>query len=108
MKVLIGECFPKSLKRAIAVHGHECATVQEARWAGIVNGMLLRIAEAEYDVLLTVDANLPHQQNLAALKIAIVIFRARSNRVADLTLHLPDCVKALETIQPGQIVYVGS
>jgi hypothetical protein len=55
-----------------------------------------------------VDANLPHQQNLAALKIAIVIFRARSNRVADLTLHLPDCVKALETIQPGQIVYVGS
>jgi predicted nuclease of predicted toxin-antitoxin system len=93
MKVLIDECVPKAFKRAFSDQGHECMTVQEAGWAGIVNGKLLGIAEAEHDVLLTVDANLPHQQSLAGRRIAIVIIRARSNRLADLAPHLPACSK---------------
>jgi len=82
MKVLIDECAPRALKYTLAVHGHECLTVQEAGWSGKENGELLALAEAEFDVLVTVDTNLRYQQNLAGRKIAIVILRAQSNRLA--------------------------
>jgi predicted nuclease of predicted toxin-antitoxin system len=58
MKGLIDECAPRALKHALAPHGHDCLTVQEAGWAGKVNGELLQLAEAEFDVLVTVDTNL--------------------------------------------------
>jgi len=108
MRVLIDECAPRALKQTLAAHGYECRTVQEAGWAGKVNGALLDRAEAEFDVLVTLDANLSDQQNLAGRKIAIVILRARSNRLSDLSPHFPACVKALQSIKPGEIIYVGT
>jgi predicted nuclease of predicted toxin-antitoxin system len=108
MKVLIDECAPRALKHALAPHGHECLTVQEAGWAGKVNGELLQLAEAEFDVLVTVDTNLKYQQNLAGRKIAIVILRARSNRLIHLSPHFPACVTALQSIKPGETIYIGT
>jgi predicted nuclease of predicted toxin-antitoxin system len=58
MKVLIDECTPRALKYALAAHGHESLTVQEAGWSGKENGELLAPAEAKFDVLVTLDANL--------------------------------------------------
>jgi predicted nuclease of predicted toxin-antitoxin system len=108
MKVLIDECAPKALKQALAAHGFECLTVQEAGWSGRVNGELLELAEAGFDALITLDTNLRYQQNLTGRKIAIVILRARSNRLRDLSPHFPSCMKALRTIKPGEITYVGT
>jgi len=34
-------------------------------WAGIKNGELLRLASASFDVFLTVDRNIEHQQDVA-------------------------------------------
>jgi hypothetical protein len=45
------------LKRDLA--GHEVATVVEAGFGGLENGPLLRAAAGNYDVLITVDRNLP-------------------------------------------------
>ncbi len=108
MKVLLDECAPRALKQALEADGHECLTVQEAGWTGKVNGALLDLAEAEFDVLVTLDTNLRNQQNLAGRKIAIAILRARSNRLIHLRPHFPACVKALQSIKPGEIIYVGS
>ena len=49
-----------------------------------------------------------YQQNLTGRKIALLIVRAPSNRVADLAPHFPACIAALRTIQPGEVVEVGS
>lgn len=108
MKVLIDECAPRSLKEVIAANGHECLTVQESGWSGKTNGVLLDLAEVKFDVLVTIDTNLRHQQNLTGRKIAIVILRARSNRLTDLIPHFPACLKALQSIKPGEIIYVGT
>ena len=62
MKVLIDECLPKKLKRE--VNAEFVRTVPEVGWASIQNGALLRLAEQEFDVFLTNDQNLEHQQNL--------------------------------------------
>lgn len=62
MRVLLDECLPHRLKQAIV--GYDVATVSDAGWAGKSNGELLRLAVEEFDVFVTVDQNLPAQQNL--------------------------------------------
>jgi len=89
MKVLIDECAPMALKVALASSGFDCTTVQEAGWSGKENGELLALAEARFDALVTIDRNLRYQQNLSGRKIALLVVRARSNRVADLEPHFP-------------------
>ena len=73
-----------------------------------MNGELLNLAEAEFDALVTLDTNLRHQQNLIGRKIAIVVLRARSSRLSDLISYFPSCANALQSIKPGEILYVGA
>ena len=61
MRILIDECAPRALKKHRIKQGHECRSVQEAGWSGKKNGELLRLAEADFDVLVTVDSNPRHQ-----------------------------------------------
>jgi hypothetical protein len=49
-------------------------------WASKRNGDLLRLAEAEFDVFLTVDRNLSLEQDVARFKLAVVVLVARDNR----------------------------
>lgn len=106
MKVLIDENLPRKL--AGHLKGHECRTVAECGWAGKKNGELLSLAEPQFDVLLTLDKNLPYQQDLKLGRIAILIVRAPSNRIQDLLPVIPDCLVALQSIEPGHVVRVGN
>ena len=108
MKVLVDECAPKALKMALAASGFECTTVQETGWSGKENGELLTLADASFNVMVTIDRNLRYQRNLTGRKIALLIVCARSKRVVDLKPHFPACIEALRTIQPGTVVEVGS
>jgi hypothetical protein len=87
---------------------HDCRTVVECGWSGRKNGELLLLADLLFDVLLTLDKNLPYQQNLDTKRIAVLIVRARSNRIQDLLPIVPECLAALATIEPRQVVRVGS
>jgi predicted nuclease of predicted toxin-antitoxin system len=101
MKILIDECAPHMLKSVLTAAGFDCITTQEAGWSGKENGELLDLAEAGFDALVTIDRNLRYQQNLTGRRIALLILRARSNRLADLRPHFPACVEALRTIRPA-------
>ncbi len=105
MRLLLVECVPKRLKRELP--GHEVRTVQEAGWAGVKNGALLRAADGLFDVLLTVDQGVQYQQNLAGLRISAVVMVAPSNDIDDLRPLLPLVVAAVVQIQPGQVIRVG-
>jgi hypothetical protein len=76
MKVLIDQNLPRKL--AGHLKGHECRTVADCGWAGKRNGELLSLAELEFEVLLTLDKNIPYQQDLKLGRIAILIVRAPS------------------------------
>ena len=58
-------------------------------WSGKQNGELLSLAEAAFDVLVTVDTNLRYQQNLADRRIAILLLQSSSNRLEHLRQHFP-------------------
>jgi hypothetical protein len=106
MRILLDECVPRKLKNEFP--HHECQTVPEAGFAGYKNGRLLSLAEsAGFELFITMDKGLQYQQNLAAWSIAILIVRARSNRLADLLPHVEACRLALISIQPGQTIRVG-
>ena len=105
MRLLLDECVPKRLKRELP--GHEVRTVQEAGWAGVKNGALLRAADGLFDVLLTVDQGVQYQQNLAGLRISVVVMVAPSNDIDDLRPLLPLVVATVVQIQPGQVIRVG-
>ena len=106
MKVLLDENLPRKLAGHLV--GHECRTVVACGWSVKKNGDLLALGDPQFDVLLTLDKNLPYQQNLDTRRIAVLIVRARSNRSQDLLPVVPECLAALATIQPRQVVRVGS
>ena len=104
MKLLLDECVVRDLKRDLA--GHEVSTVVEAGFGGLENGQLLRAVAGKYDVLITVDRNLPFQQNIDSLQIAILILTSTGITYADLKPLVPKIVNQLSTTQPGQIYRV--
>ena len=103
MRLLIDECVDERLRLLFA--GHECQTARFANLAGLKNGRLLEAAEAMgFDVLITVDQNIPDQQNLSQRKIAMVILRGRTNRLRDLELLVPAAISALGSVRAGEVV----
>ena len=103
MRILLDECLPARLRRDLP--GHEVQTVPLAGWAGIKNGKLLRlIADAgKFDVFLTMDKSLPHQQQLKDLPFAVVVLRAKSNRFDDTHPLMPQVIRRLAEFQPGHV-----
>lgn len=105
MKVLLDKCVPRKLMRELPEHA--VFTVTKRGWSGIKNGKLLALAEAEFDVFLTVDQNLTYQQNLKSFNIGIVLLVARNNRLKTLLPLMPQVREALENIQAGDFIRVG-
>lgn len=75
-------------------------------WATKKNGELLKLAETEFDVFLTVDRNLAFQQNLTQFNIAVLILQATSNRLADLKPLVPRILSTLPTLNKGKAVTI--
>jgi hypothetical protein len=87
--------------------GHEVDTVTGHGWSGIKNGKLLALADAEFDVFLTVDQNLKYQQNLSTFRIAVILLVARNNRLRTLLPLMPEVREALERIGAGDFIRIG-
>lgn len=71
-------------------------------WAGVQDGELLRLAEQGFDVFITVDQNLPLQQNLTFLDLAVLVLQARLNRLSDLQSLVPNILKTIPLALKGQ------
>ena len=105
VRVLLDESLPRGLAREFS--GHTVDTVTGVGWAGLSNGELLGKATPTYDVFITMDANLPYQQVLTRFPIAVVLLRARSNRLEDLRPLAPRILEALKGIKAGEMRTVG-
>lgn len=106
MRVLLDESVPRKLRRELP--GHDVSTVIGIGWGGIENGALLRRAAAAFDVLLAVDSNLPHQQNIAALPGSVLVLAAASNDVDELRPLMSQIRELLPRVHPGQVYRVGA
>jgi len=81
--------------------------VAAAGWSGKENGELLRLPADSFDVLLTADRNLEHQQNLTTLPISVVVLVAPTNRIESLTPLVPELLDLLKALPPRRLVHIG-
>jgi predicted nuclease of predicted toxin-antitoxin system len=106
MRILLDESVPEQLGDLLL--GHSWSPVRREGWAGLKNGVLLATAATRFDALLTADKSMEYQQNLATLPMAIVVMRARSNRVGDLELLIPATLSTFAALVPKTLVKVAS
>jgi hypothetical protein len=101
LRVLLDECVDSRL--ALSLGALDVRTVAQQGWSGISNGKLLGLAAVEFDVFVTVDRNLPFQQHLPKFEIAVILLRAKTNRLADLIALVPDLL-AIVAVAPKRVV----
>ena len=97
MKILLDESLPRKLKDYFG-DAHEVWTVRDKDWLGQKNGSLLQLmVDDGFDIFITVDRNLPYQQNLQRLPITIFVLCAVNNRLETLALLIPKLFARLAT-----------
>ena len=75
-------------------------------WASIKNGELMKLAESEFDVFVTVDRNLSFQQNLPKFNIAVLVLHSKSNRLADLQPFAQTIMEKLPKLEKGKAMII--
>lgn len=98
MLILFDHGTPRGL--ALALQGHTIKEAKAQGWDTLSNGELLKVTEeAGFEVLLTTDTNLPHQQNLKKRKLAVVILS--KNRWSLVRRRMDEIAKAVNAARPG-------
>jgi predicted nuclease of predicted toxin-antitoxin system len=100
VRILLDESVPRQLTRFLK--GHEVQTVPRRGWAGVRNDELLRRAATEFDVFVTVDQNLQHQQNLSRFPVAVAVLVVHDNRIETLEPLAPLLLSVLPSLQAGR------
>lgn len=106
MQVLLDECLPRKLKFELS--GVSVRTVPEMGWAGNKNGALLRLAEATFDVFITVDQNVEYQQHSKSTHLGIIVLVAPNNRFATLQPLMIQVQHTLASIRPGDLIHIST
>jgi predicted nuclease of predicted toxin-antitoxin system len=104
MKLLIDENLPKALKQYLSEY--DVYTVRDMGWQGKKNGELMALMLAEqFEVLITFDKNLQHQQNFERYPVAVLVLNAFGNSILFLTpLIAPMCEAVKRKLPPGATV----
>ncbi len=76
------------------------------RWSGLRNGALLRHAAQEFEVFLTLDRSIQHQQGIPA-SLTLITLRVHDSRVETVLARTGDILAALEHIEPGAREEIG-
>ena len=100
MKILLDESLPRKLRYDFEDE-HEVRTVRDMGWLGKKNGELLKLmTENNFRLFVTVDRNLPYQQNLQKFELKIFVLRAKDNTRNTLRLLIP---KIFERLTVGNL-----
>jgi predicted nuclease of predicted toxin-antitoxin system len=105
MRVLLDEQLDRRLKHAFDA-AFDVWTVADCGWKGKKNGELLRAAQQDFDVLITMDKGIEHQQKWSTMDLGFVIVLAKTNRYVDILPLMPQLNAVLHHIQAGQLVHV--
>ena len=86
---------------ACSLPQHDVKTVRQMGGSSYANGQLVTVAESEFEVFITADANMIYQQALKSRKIAVIVLRPRRNRLPEILSLLPQLLTALDSCAAG-------
>jgi len=101
VRILLDECVNQRFRHELL--GHSVSTVQESGWTGKKNSELLKLAQNQFEVFITVDRNLYFQQNFNQFKMAVVVLSARTNRLQYLRPLIPELLGVLSKMKSGEV-----
>jgi len=96
--------MPRQLRRDLPEFS--IRTAQEEGWSALKNGELLRRASEKFDVLVTADQRLPHQQSVARFTIGVVVIEAIDTRLPHLRSLVPELKRAIAAVTAGSVLVV--
>lgn len=100
MKILLDESLPRKLRYDFG-NEHEVWTVRDKGWLGRKNGELLQLMLSDgFEIFVTIDRNLPYQQNTSRLPISIFVLCTKDNRRETLQKLIP---KVFDRIKSGDL-----
>ena len=103
---MLDEQLDWRLERSFS-NAYEVWSVHAMGWSGMRNGELLDTAQRSFDVLITMDRNLRHQQHLPRYDLAVIVLSAMSNRLADTSVVVPAIEAVLAAgVEPGRLYEV--
>ncbi len=103
MKVFFDQGVPVPLRRHFPTH--LVVTAAEAGWSTLANGALLRaVVDEGFDVFITTDQSLPHQQRLSDLPLAVIVLGSTS--WPRIQRHVRAVADALAQSSPGTVLAV--
>jgi predicted nuclease of predicted toxin-antitoxin system len=105
MRVLLDEQLDWRLRNDFSAR-FLVTTVERRGWKGVKNGILLKMAAAEFDAFVTMDKGIEHEQNWAFLGLAVILVIARTNRYSDTKPLIPAIEDALDRISPGRLIRI--
>lgn len=105
-RLLLDENMPRVFVRWMV--GHQARTVQSLGWSGLKNGELLRAAQSDFDIFVTLDRNVRFQQSVRSLDIAVLVLRTPSSKPEDLEHLVREALEAIPRCVPGTVTEVGS
>ena len=103
MRVLLDEMLSIGVREFLP--SHEVYSAAYAGLAGTSNGEMIRRAiDAGFDVIVTLDRGIPHQQNLERFEIGFVLIP--HNDVDRIRPYADDLRRAVEQASPGIVLRV--
>lgn len=103
MKLLFDQGTPAPLRNHLPTHSVD--TLAEKGWSDKGNGELLDLAEQEkYQVLVTTDQSLRHQQNLTGRRIGIVVLLSANWR--EVRRRVQEVGRAIVKARSGKVIEV--
>ena len=103
MRTLFDQGTPVPLRNHLPQHSVD--TAYERGWSELTNGELLDAAEREgYELLVTTDSSLGHQQNLSGRRLAVVVLLSAS--WPRMQQRIEEIRSTIGAITPGEYVEV--
>ena len=107
MKILLDENIDVRFKNLFDANVHAVFTIKDMDWLGIKNGVLLKLLEENsFDVFISVDKNLPYQQNEKNLPVLIIILNVKRNVLERISKLYPEILKLISKKEERKIIFL--
>ena len=77
-------------------------------WASQENGALLALASGKFEVFITTDQRLSYQQAVQKFSIGVIVLIAKRNKLKFLQPLVPELLRAITEVRPGEVHRVGT
>ena len=102
MKILFDQGVPVPLRKFLI--RHSVVTAYEKGWSALQNGALLAAAQTEFELFVTTDKNIRHQQNLGGRRLAIAVLSSPQWPV--IAANVESVVAQIDAVKPGEFIEV--